>query len=276
MQACDQLDGLKDGIIADVDDCHFDPATLLCAAGKKGKHCLTPQQLNTVQTFASEQKTAQPLWNGVQTMPGFNVLKGTDLTGSMGLLHHAEHPPKILFNSFYYVIGDQVLRFFLTRDKHFNALTFNTSTGGKYAEDLLTQSEASDASDADLKPFAKRGGKFLILHGTSDAVIPTNSSVLYYKMVQSKMTPQEMESFLRFYLVPGFGHGQGEFDAGFDALDVLDRWVETGNAPKDLVAIDNNKHSHDRTRPLCVYPSWARYTGSGDVNAASSFACTTQ
>jgi hypothetical protein len=76
-----------------------------------------------------------------------------DLTGSMGLLHHAEHPPKVLLNSFYYVIGDQVVRFFLTGDVHFNALTFDTNSGGKYARELLPQSEASDASNADLTRF---------------------------------------------------------------------------------------------------------------------------
>ena len=28
-----------------------------------------------------------------------------------------------------------------------------------------------------------------------------------------------------------------------------------------------------RTRPLCEYPSWPKYRGNGDVNAASSFTC---
>lgn len=274
MDACDAVDGVRDGIIANVDACHFDRNTLACPAGKRGKHCLTPQELNTVETFATEQRTAQPLWNGVQTMPGFNVLAGTDLTGSMGLFHHAEHPPKILLNSFYYVIADQVLRFFVTGDKHYNALTFNPTTGGKYANELFPQSKASDASDADLTPFARHGGKFIILHGTTDATIPTDSSVLYYKMVQAKMSQNEMDGFLRFYLIPGFGHGQGVFNAGFDALGVLDRWLDTGVAPEDLVVVDNNTHSHGRTRPLCVYPSWAKYNGMGDAKSAGSFTCT--
>jgi len=276
MKACDALDGVRDGIIANVDACHFDPETLLCAAGRKGRHCLTPQELKTVQTFATEQRTSQPLWNGVQTIPGFNVLAGTDLTGSMGLLHHAEHRPKIFLNSFYYVIGDQVLRFFLTGDNNFNALTFDTTTGGKFAADLLPQSEAADASDADLTQFARHGGKFLIVHGTTDATIPTNASVLYYKMVQSKMSQSEMDTFLGFYLIPGFGHGGGLFDAGFDALGVLDRWLDTNIAPRGLTIVDNHKRSHGRTRPLCAYPSWPEYKGSGDVNAASSFVCVTE
>lgn len=272
MQACDELDGVRDGIVSNVAACHFDPATLLCSPERR-HHCLSARELKTVETFASEQRTAQPLWNGVQTIPGFNVLAGADLTGHMGILHYAEHPPVVLFNSFYYLVGDHVLRFFLTGDPHFNALTFDTTTGGKYADDLLPQSKASDASDADLSPFARHGGKFIILHGTTDAVIPTDASVMYYKMVQSKMAQEEIDHFLRFYLVPGYGHARGAFNAGFDALGVLDRWLDTGVAPKDLVVVDNNSGSGGRTRPLCEYPAWPKYMGSGDVNAASSFSC---
>ncbi len=273
MQACDDLDGVRDGIISNVAACHFDPNTLLCSPGHSDKHCLTSQELRTVQAFASEQKTAQPLWNGVQIMPGFNVLAGADLTGSMGILHHAEHPPIVLLNSFYYLVGDHVLRFFLTGDPHFNALTFDTITGGKYADELLPQSKASDASDADLTPFARHGGKFILLHGTADAIIPTGASVLYYKMVQGKMKQEEIDHFLRFYLVPGYAHGHGPFNAGFDALGVLDRWLDTDVAPEKLVAVDNNRGSHGRTRPLCAYPAWPKYNGSGDVNSATSFSC---
>jgi Tannase and feruloyl esterase len=273
MQECDDLDGVRDGIIANINACRFDPKTLLCPQGSKGKSCLTQQELNTVETFATEQRTAQPLWNGVQTMPGFNVFAGADLTGSMRLLHHPEHPPKILLNSFYCVVGDQVLRFFLTGDEHFDALTFDTATGGKYADELLPQSKASDASDADLREFARRAGKFLMLHGTADATIPTASSILYYKMVESKMTQEKMDGFLRFYLIPGFGHGKGVFDAGFDALGVLDHWLDTGIAPIDLVVVDNNKKSRGRTRALCTYPTWPKYRGPGDMNTASSFWC---
>lgn len=276
MKACDAEDGIQDGIIANIETCHFDPAILLCPAIGKRKDCLTPQQLNTVQTFASEQRTAQPLLNGVQTIPGFNVLAGADLTGSMGILHHAEHPPRIVLNSFYYVIGDRVLRFFLTGDNRFDALAFDTTTAGKYAGQLLSQSKASDASEADLTRFARRGGKFIMLHGAADATIPTNASVMYYKMIQNRMSQEEMDRFLRFYLIPGFGHGRGIFDAGFDALGVLDSWVDTGVAPKDLVVVDNNKKSGGRTRPLCIYPTWPKYKGFGDVNSAGSFFCATE
>jgi len=246
--------------------------------GKMGKRkdCLTLQELNTVQTFASEQRTALPLMNGVQTMPGFNVLAGADLTGSMGLLHHAEHPPKILLNSFYYVIGDQVLRFLLTGDNHFDASASLASEALDCGSNWSAYLPPVVVLKVNIMRFARRGGKFLMLHGTADATIPTTASVMYYKMVQNRMSQEEMDRFLRFYLIPDFGHGHGVFDAGFDALGVLDSWVETGVAPKDLVVVDNNKKSDGRTQPLCIYPTWPKYKGFGDVNSASSFVCATE
>ena len=272
LNACDSLDGVRDGIISNVDACHYEPSQLLCKPSDPSNKCLTPQQLKTLQTFATEQRTEKPLWHDVQTMPGFNVLQGADLTGSMGLLQHAEHPPRILLNSFYYVVGDQVLRFFLTGNPHFDTLSFDTTTGGKYANELLPQSKASDASIADLALFAKHGGKLILLHGTADATIPTDSTVLYYRMIQAKMGPESMAGFMRFYLIPGYGHGHGIFDAGFDALGILDTWRETGIAPTSLKVVDNNKKNHHRTRPLCTYPTWPKYKG-GDVDTAESFTC---
>ena len=276
MKECDSLDGVQDGIIANVAACHFDPAVLLCPHGGAGRHCLTTQQLNTIQVFATEQKTEQPLWNGVQSIAGFNVLAGTDLTGSLGLLHHAEHRPKMFLNSNFYFIVDRGLHSFLADKNPPGTLTIDTKTGGPYASVLLAQSQAIDASDADLTRFAQRGSKFLMLHGTSDASIPTNASVMYYKMVQDRMGQEEMDRFLRFYLIPGFGHARGTFNVGFDALGVLDRWLDTGMAPEDIIGVDNNRGSRGRTRPLCVYPAWPKYKGNGDVNSASSFECATE
>jgi feruloyl esterase len=77
---------------------------------------------------------------------------------------------------------------------------------------------------------------------------------------------------VRFYHIPGFGHGNGIFNAKFDALGALDAWVDQGVAPGTLTAVDANKGS-GRTRPLCVYPTWPKYSGSGNTDDAASFTC---
>ena len=272
LEACDAEDGLKDGIISHPAACHFDLASLACGAGNDGRNCLSPGELKTMQVFATEQRTARPLYHDVQSIPGFDITSGTDLTGSLGLTSHLFHPPIILLNSFYSVIASGVLRYFLTDDPKYDFMQFDTTTGGEFADKLLPQSIASDASDADLTPFASHGGKLLLLHGTTDATIPTGASVQFYRMMQDKMGPEAVNSFARLYLVPGYGHSRGVFDAGFDSLGTLDRWVELNKPPVWLVATDNNKKEHGRTRPLCAYPTWPRYK-AGAVNVASSFEC---
>ena len=42
-----------------------------------------------------------------------------------------------------------------------------------------------------------------------------------------------------------------------------------------VTAVDINPENHQRRRPMCVYPAWPQYKGSGEVNAASSFTCVT-
>jgi feruloyl esterase len=78
---------------------------------------------------------------------------------------------------------------------------------------------------------------------------------------------------------PGLGHVLGSPSAaggGFaswDPLPALDAWVESGRAPSGLVTTDQNAATRGRTRPVCEWPSWPRYDGTGDPNSASSFTC---
>ena len=214
LQACDAQDGVKDGIISNPAGCRFDAAALRCADGKTGHGCLSDGQMHTLETFATAQVTAFPLANGEAEIPGFNVLAGADLTGSLGLLHHPMRNPVILFNAFYYVVGDGVLRYFLTGDPHYDALRFDVRTGGKWRDGLLPQSLRTDSSNADLSAFAGHGGKLLLVHGTTDMTIPTNSSVAYYEKLKATMGVGAVDGFARLYIVPGFGHGKGSVRRG--------------------------------------------------------------
>ena len=49
-----------------------------------------------------------------------------------------------------------------------------------------------------------------------------------------------------------------------------------GIAPQSVPAEASNPgyfNVASRTRPLCAYPSYARYAGVGDINVAASFTC---
>ena len=274
MKSCDLQDGLADGIVSDPAGCHFDPASLHCMDGKDHKGCLSDGQERTVAAFAVEQKSAFPMVNGVDTEPGYNVLRGSDLVGNRGLCKHPYQPPIPLLNSFLYIVASGVLRFFLTQDPHFDALTFNAGPTGpdlQYKAGILENSKEDDGSLADLSAFQSHGGKLMLLHGVADSTIPTDASVFLYQRIVAAMGQAAADTFLQLYLVPGLGHGQGVFDAGFDTVGVLDGWADQGVVPAHLVVTDQNKNA-GRTRPLCAWPSWPKYVG-GDANAAGSFAC---
>jgi feruloyl esterase len=93
--------------------------------------------------------------------------------------------------------------------------------------------------------------------------------------------------FFRLFMVPGMYHcrggpGPNSFgnagdppvkDARHDVLMALERWVEQGIAPDVIVASAVSDQRVTRTRPLCPYPSQARYSGSGDADRAENFTC---
>jgi feruloyl esterase len=127
-----------------------------------------------------------------------------------------------------------------------------------------------------LDKFRARGGKIIMTHGTADDFITPYNSIEYYKRQLAHFGQERLSSFLRFYVIPGFGHGFGPFNAKFDSLVALENWVEKGQAPSGLTAMDANKDA-SRMRPLCEWPTWPKFTGTpGTENSAASFSCVSQ
>ena len=95
----------------------------------------------------------------------------------------------------------------------------------------------------------------------------------YYSAVSGANGGAEpTRTFARLFLVPGMNHcGGGKATDQFDTLAALENWVEQGKAPERIIA--RGAAFPGRTRPLCPYPLVARYSGSGDVESAESFAC---
>ena len=98
-----------------------------------------------------------------------------------------------------------------------------------------------------------------------------------YKSVVARMGEEKVDGFMRFYLIPGLAHGGGKFSPTWDNLTALDNWVENGVPPTAPIVVDATKTAtKGRTRPLCEYPTWPKYKGSGDINSASSFSCASE
>ena len=133
--------------------------------------------------------------------------------------------------------------------------------------------EVYDATSFDLSAFKARGGKIVMWHGLADAGIMATSSIGYYQGVMKAMGGREKtEDFFRLFLIPGVHHcagGPGLTD--FDALTLLENWVEKGQPPAQLIAQRLANGVPERALPIYPYPVVARYSGSGDPKLAVSF-----
>jgi tannase/feruloyl esterase len=287
MKACDSLDGAPDGVIANVKGCRsaFKLDTLRCAGGKDtGDACLSDAQIRTVRTIGSRYEIGFALEDGVSSFAPWPIVEGGSALQifNFGAKPIPSNPPAApAFGSpgggppdaFAYVMGDAMVRHMALRDPLVDTLRFDPS---RHERRLKVVSKILDASSVELEPFHARGGKLLLLHGTADMAVPPQNTIDYYERLVARFGADKLKEFVRFYVVPGFGHGDGPFQASWDWLAALDNWVEKGEAPANLVTVDTAMSTAGRSRPLCEYPAWPKYKGAGDVNAAGSFACTTE
>ncbi|MCR5863757.1 tannase/feruloyl esterase family alpha/beta hydrolase [Aquincola sp. J276] len=296
--ACDGLDGVADGVISHQAACNasYDPATatlngqpLRCPGGADtGDSCLSDAQITAMKVIDTPIVFGYPVASGETSYPGFNTW-GTDFgrpgtgvqqtvtyLGLNTLQPTTPMPPYLPTGGVPYHSGfwSQWAKYFVTRDPGFDALTLDPQNPGPWQARISELTGLQDINQADLSAFESRGGKILMAHGTSDQLVSTRATQAYYARVQAAMGAARTAGFLRYYEIPGYGHAASTvFNAAWDSLTALDNWVEQGIAPPAQTVADT-VGVPGRTRPLCDWPAYPRYRGSGDVNAAASFVCT--
>jgi pimeloyl-ACP methyl ester carboxylesterase len=279
-ERCDALDGAEDGIISNVVGCEAENAMLKqldaenplrCADGAdSGDDCLSDAQLQALNTIDTPFLTGFPVFKDDTNSAAFP--KWTPFVGSTfkdgGLtILGAEGPQQAL----QFAPGAATLGFAIARDPNLNVYEdFDLKAHEARIKEL---GEKMSANSIDLDRFQQNGGKLIFYHGMVDDFISPYSSIYYYNRLKTRYTPDALGDFVKFYTIPGMGHVTGVFNARLSALDALEAWVEKGEAPAELVASDANAATAGRTRPVCHYPAWPKYNGSGDINQAASFTC---
>ncbi|MGZ8273875.1 MAG: tannase/feruloyl esterase family alpha/beta hydrolase, partial [Burkholderiaceae bacterium] len=294
---CDILDGVADGLISNQTACDstFDPTTAVlggnpirCPGGVDvGNTCLSDAQLASFNVINTTLTLPYTLASGETTYPGF-VTWGTDfgipsssplqptvLTLALGTEQPANPMPPVAATTPPYgsTFWDQWVKYFVTRDASFNSLSLDPQNPGTWQSRIVALTGIQDANKTDLSAFQARGGKILMAHGIHDALVSSRATRQYLTRIQGTMGAANVRNFLRYYEIPNYGHAvSSQFNAAWDSLTALEDWVERGVAPPPQIVADT-AGVPGRTRPLCEYPTWARYNGSGDVNAATSFTC---
>ena len=276
--ACDEVDGVHDGILNDPRQCHFDPATIQCKAEDSDK-CLTAAQVTALKKLYAGTLDSK----GHVVYPGY--LPGAEEgQGGWGLWITGPAPVKSFMASF----ANGFFSDFVFGKSDWDYKTFKVDADLKVANERTAQ--ALNATDPDLKPFKARGGKLILYHGWNDPGLTPLNTVDYYESVVKKMGQKDVDSFVRVYMVPGMKHclggpGPDSFGAAYDlkfddpqhSVDAsLEQWVEKATSPSMIIAskFEDQDPAHAKmTRPLCPYPQAAKYKGSGNPNDAANFEC---
>jgi feruloyl esterase len=257
LDACDELDGVKDRVIEDPRLCNFKPESLLCK-GAEADSCLNAPQ---VETLKATYKGA------VNPRTGEVLFPGPALGGELPLFEFASpdapmKPALLLYKSL--VFGDNPNWDFKTLD---------------YDKDIQRAIEkvgpALHTAPADLKDFFNSGGKLIIWDGWNDYNSPYYW-MDYYAEMERLFGAARVASHVTMYFSPGMQHCVGgEGCDRFNKLGAISEWVTTGKAPARILAshLDDGK-APAHTRPLCPYPQVDKYKGSGDINDAANFICT--
>ncbi|GID66889.1 tannase [Actinoplanes cyaneus] len=260
VKACDTLDGVKDGIIDDPQDCTWDPrklvgTTVVC----EGK---------TLTISKAEAEAVRKIWQGPVTRSGkqlwYGPSKGADIAS---YLANPAQP---------FIVADLWVKNFVTRNP---ALDTKNLTYGDFTKLFASSRKQFNSvigtDDADLRAFRNSGGKLLTWQGQNDQLVPTQGTVDYRKRVERMMGGNtEVNDFYRLFLLPGVDHcAGGTGPQAVDPLGALVTWVEKGRTPATLATATTNADGKAVTRNACPFPQMARYTGHGDTASAASYRC---
>ena len=269
--ACDAIDGIEDGVLDDPRKCQFDPGTLTCAAGQDESTCFTAAQVQAVKDIWSgpTNSAGDVLYPGL--VPGGEAGRGGWTSWVTGQQAYA---------GTHFMAAEDFMRNMVFDDPEWDFRTWDYERDLPIA--LAKTGDALDADDPDLRPLRDRGGKLLVYHGWSDSDISPIGTIDYYEEVMSLIGDgassdealAATKEFFRLFMVPGMGHCRGgPGPDSFDALTAMERWVEQGVAPDQMVASKMADGEVVRTRPLCTYPQVAKWNGTGSTDDATNFSC---
>lgn len=277
LEACDDLDGVKDGILTDPRRCHFQPETIACQ-GADSNSCLTALQVELLKRLY-----AGGAIDGKQIFPGF-LPGGEEGDGGWKSWVLGDGDPAHSTGSSFV---DGYFRYMVYADPQWKPGLYPVNKDLQNAEQKTAQS--LDSINPDLSAFAKRGGKLILYHGWNDPAISALNSIDYYQHVTGTLGAEAAGRFVRLYMVPGMQHCTGgpgpslfgqfselpQRDAEHSILLSLERWTETGAEPGAIIAekLGADKAKVEMTRPICPYPQLPKYKGHGDTNVAANFVC---
>jgi len=286
LAACDADDGVRDGITAAFGSCRWSRVEgelkrNICSA-TAGDPCLSEAQINVLGRVyqGPRDSTGKPLYSDWPVdagagSSGWRIWKIGAVNGSLPSINVALGAPAL---AAIFTTPPTALRADpLAALDYALGFNFDRDAPKIYAtKDSFHRSAWTDiaARSPHLETFREHGGKMIVPHGASDPVFSLNDTLAWYREVD-QLEHGAASTFVRVFAVPGMAHcAGGPATDQFSAFDALVNWVEKGTPPDRILAkAGPTSPWPGRSRPLCPYPKYARYLGTGSVEEAQNFSC---
>jgi hypothetical protein len=286
LQRCDKLDGIRDGLVQDTRLCQrvFDlKRDVPTCRGERDGSCLSlAQKLAIGPIFRGAKASGGPFYASFPYDPGIGgagvpfwefVAPLVLDSGAVGVIFKVPPTADALTNGPTFALN-------LDIDAALAQLFTTDATFGESAMQFMTPPDPTNLSS-----LRKRGAKVLVYHGVADPIFSIDDTTRWWRGVNRESGGRAVD-FVRVFPVPGMNHcAGGPATDQADFITPLVNWVERGKEPDRIVASARGPGNAggvnaevpvdwapDRTRPLCPYPSVARYV-HGSVETASSFFC---
>ncbi|KAL0938557.1 tannase and feruloyl esterase [Colletotrichum truncatum] len=273
VEACDELDGVKDNIIANPDKCSFDPASVVGRELDCGD--------KTMKMSAATAEIAKEIWKGPHNAEGTPLWLpkgypiGAPFTGRFGLGNVNCSLPDQPCTGHPFLMSVEWIRNLVHKDPDYDVKGMRLAD----LEAAFTQSRQEydgliGANDPDLSEFKRLGKKMISWHGLADECVTMRTSRDYYDQVLRR--DGDAPKYYRHFEAPGVYHCYGLNGTFYPlkGLEALRAWVEEGLFPETLdgYKLSGGNDSEASTRPLCAYPAEVKFKG-GDPDRRESWCC---
>ena len=257
--ACDANDGVVDGVLTDPRTCSYNPVNdssiTKASCTSADNTCLTPGEASAIFKIwdGARSATGKKLWPGVERGAALSGLGGTSP----------------------FAISVAQPQYWVYFDPTWDWKTLTYANYEQFFKDTMIKVNPLMASEnPDLSAFHNAGGKLIMWQGWADQLIMSEGSTIYYDAVANVMGGYAaLQPWYRHFMAPGVGHcGGGNGPQPQNLFQSVVNWVENGTAP-DRILATRTVNGATETRPLCPYPTAAKYIGSGSTGDPNNFVC---
>lgn len=234
MAQCDAVDGAEDGLIADPRQCEVDLAQAQCS-GEAGEDCLTAEEIEVVEKWRQ----------GPVNSAGESLYPGALMPGSEPFW-------------WLWVIGNEKGQGGLTpgfATDFGRYMAFDEDPGVNWTPmdfdfdrdpgRMGASSAMYNGDNPDISGFRAAGGKMIVWHGWSDAIVPPMKSVEWHEQAAEVAGGEEaLAENVALFMIPGMDHcgivpgAGGISQASIDPMTALETWMNDGARPASIMAAE--------------------------------------